>query len=173
MAMAIEYLGIAYLELRVTWRCTPHVILLTCRWCAGSIYNDRCPDAHHNVSVIHGLLRYTLHLCYAMVHTALAPMISIGRHHFIWMDTSNIHRWCVGSTKNGRHPDAHCNIYDIHWLLWHMLCLRYAMVHTALAPMIRAGQCLLYAWIFLIFTVSITAPIFKYTVPLVLTSIRR
>ena len=63
--MALEYLGLG-----VTWRCAPRVILSMCRQCVGSTYNGRCPDAHHNVSVIHGLLSHMLHLRYAMAHTA-------------------------------------------------------------------------------------------------------
>ena len=46
LEMAIEYLG-EYLSLGVTWRCTPHLILSTCRWCAGSTYNGRHPYTHH------------------------------------------------------------------------------------------------------------------------------
>ena len=40
------------------------------------IYINRHPDAHHNVYVIHSLLWHTLHLCYAMVHTAAILQIS-------------------------------------------------------------------------------------------------
>ena len=40
----------------------------------GIYINNRHPDAHHEVYDI-------LHLHYAKVHTALAPMISVGRCH--------------------------------------------------------------------------------------------
>ena len=41
-------------------------------------YNDRCPDTHGNVYVLHSLSLHKLHLRYAMAHTALTPMLSIG-----------------------------------------------------------------------------------------------
>ena len=37
---------------------------------ARDLYNDRCPDAHHNVYVAHSLSLHMLHLHYATVHTA-------------------------------------------------------------------------------------------------------
>ena len=51
------------LRLGVTWRCTPRVILLMCRWCAGSICMDRCPDAHHNVNVYYYLILLMCRWC--------------------------------------------------------------------------------------------------------------
>ena len=47
---------------------------------------------HRNIYINSYLnhVRHTLRLRYAMAHTVLAPMISVGRCHFKWMDTSNI-----------------------------------------------------------------------------------